>query len=116
MSNETRKRCSTCKYAHFPEPERTHMGACTLPMAACVQRVHISNQPQDTWGILDGKWPFTTGLDCTSWMQIPIPDDAPLTAYPKTGTLCSVCDLPQYESPHGPVCENGHGGAPPKEC
>jgi hypothetical protein len=29
-----------------------------------------------------------------------------------TGTLCSVCEQPQYESPSGPTCNAGHGGAP----
>jgi hypothetical protein len=32
-----------------------------------------------------------------------------------TGTLCSVCGEPQYESPSGVVCENGHGGVLAKE-
>ena len=32
-----------------------------------------------------------------------------------TGTNCSVCGKPQYESPGGVTCENGHGGAPAKE-
>ena len=30
-----------------------------------------------------------------------------------TGTNCSVCGLPQYTTPSGDVCDNGHGGAPP---
>jgi hypothetical protein len=25
---------------------------------------------------------------------------------------CSVCRLPQFETPHGLTCDNGHGGAP----
>jgi hypothetical protein len=33
--------------------------------------------------------------------------------YPMTGTLCSVCLEPQFESPGGTICSNGHGGAPP---
>lgn len=28
---------------------------------------------------------------------------------------CSVCNLPQYETPSGIVCDNGHGGAPVKK-
>jgi ssDNA-binding Zn-finger/Zn-ribbon topoisomerase 1 len=28
-----------------------------------------------------------------------------------TGTLCSVCERPQFRSPGGVVCEKGHGGA-----
>lgn len=27
-------------------------------------------------------------------------------------TLCSVCDAPQFNSPGGVTCPNGHGGAP----
>jgi len=36
-----------------------------------------------------------------------------LTEYPRVegGLMCSKCFEPQYESPHGPVCENGHGAA-----
>jgi hypothetical protein len=29
------------------------------------------------------------------------------------GTLCSVCHAPQVNSPGGPTCKNGHGGAAP---
>jgi hypothetical protein len=32
----------------------------------------------------------------------------------KLGTLCSVCDTDQFDSPSGPTCANGHGGAEPK--
>lgn len=28
-------------------------------------------------------------------------------------TKCSVCGCPQFSSPSGDTCENGHGGAPP---
>ena len=34
-------------------------------------------------------------------------------APPLLGTLCSVCRLPQFDTPGGPCCENGHGGADP---
>jgi hypothetical protein len=34
--------------------------------------------------------------------------------FEKTGTACSVCGEPQYKTPSGAVCQNGHGGAPPK--
>lgn len=27
------------------------------------------------------------------------------------GRICCDCYLPQYETPSGPVCDNGHGGA-----
>lgn len=30
----------------------------------------------------------------------------------KTGTYCSVCGGPQYSTPAGDTCNNGHGGAP----
>jgi len=33
----------------------------------------------------------------------------------ETGTTCSVCNEPQFESPCGITCRNGHGGAPSKE-
>lgn len=32
-----------------------------------------------------------------------------------TGTRCSVCREPQFETPSGDLCKNGHGGAPPLE-
>jgi hypothetical protein len=35
--------------------------------------------------------------------------------YEKTGKLCSICKKPQYMTPSGEVCEEGHGGAPPLE-
>lgn len=35
--------------------------------------------------------------------------------HPETGDLCSVCMKPQFSSPSGVTCENGHGGAPAYE-
>jgi hypothetical protein len=32
-----------------------------------------------------------------------------------TGTACSVCNEPQFETPGGDCCVNGHGGAAPVE-
>jgi len=32
-----------------------------------------------------------------------------------TGDACSSCDEPQWNSPSGVTCDNGHGGAEPKE-
>lgn len=32
--------------------------------------------------------------------------------YPPNGLLCSECGQPQYDTPYGAVCMNGHGGAP----
>lgn len=29
--------------------------------------------------------------------------------------ICSVCNLPQFSTPSGWTCENGHGDAPPLE-
>jgi len=26
------------------------------------------------------------------------------------GLICSICGKPQFDSPSGTVCENGHGG------
>jgi hypothetical protein len=34
---------------------------------------------------------------------------------PLTGTMCSVCNTPQVQTPHGVSCKFGHGGAPAKE-
>lgn len=30
-----------------------------------------------------------------------------------TTNRCSVCRAPQFQTPHGATCGNGHGGAPP---
>lgn len=35
---------------------------------------------------------------------------------PPLGTLCSICRLPQFDTPGGPCCGNGHGGAEPLLC
>jgi len=32
-----------------------------------------------------------------------------------TGEHCSVCGEPQFDTPSGVTCSNGHGGAPSKE-
>lgn len=29
----------------------------------------------------------------------------------KFGTICSICGEPQFDTPSGPTCKNGHGGA-----
>jgi hypothetical protein len=42
-------------------------------------------------------------------------EDKPVDSFPPLGTHCSVCGMPQYDTPGGPSCINGHGGAPPKE-
>lgn len=34
--------------------------------------------------------------------------------FPPNGETCGVCESPQYDTPGGPICDNGHGGAPPK--
>jgi hypothetical protein len=52
-----------------------------------------------------------TTLDLRSWAF----DEKPVDSYPPLGTLCSDCGLPQYDTPGGACCNNGHGGAPPKE-
>lgn len=39
----------------------------------------------------------------------PVSEDAPP---PAVEPVCSVCGEPQFETPHGVTCRNGHGGAP----
>lgn len=36
---------------------------------------------------------------------------APIAGYPPATLRCSVCHLPQMNTPSGPVCPQGHGGA-----
>lgn len=51
------------------------------------------------------------------WIRF-CPDEQPkftLKELPKTvlksnGLVCPVCGLPQFITPHGPACDNGHGG------
>lgn len=38
-------------------------------------------------------------------------DDRPVDSYPPLGLRCVVCDEPQYGTPGGATCMNGHGGA-----
>ena len=35
----------------------------------------------------------------------------PTDSLASTAELCSVCGEPQFDTPSGPVCKNGHGGA-----
>jgi hypothetical protein len=37
----------------------------------------------------------------------------PAWASKECGTRCSVCGEPQFQTPSGTVCKNGHGGADP---
>jgi len=39
--------------------------------------------------------------------------DLPAAAYPPNGTRCSACGKPQYRTPGGLSCPEGHGGAEP---
>jgi len=41
--------------------------------------------------------------------------EAPAEAYSPAGSRCSVCDEPQYRTPGGLSCRNGHGGAEPAD-
>lgn len=54
------------------------------------------------------------GVCPTCSQQIDAPEhhhDGQLDGFPANGLLCEVCGEPQYETPHGEVCKNGHGGA-----
>jgi len=50
-----------------------------------------------------GHYPCTCGNSIT--MQ-------PIENYPEAGLSCPVCGEPQYKTPSGDCCKNGHGGAP----
>jgi len=41
-------------------------------------------------------------------------DQASLEDFPPAGDSCSICGNPQYLTPHGVTCTEGHGGAPGK--
>jgi hypothetical protein len=45
----------------------------------------------------------SSGYFATHWMK---------KVGPKEGRTCSICLHPQWESPSGWVCKNGHGDAP----
>jgi hypothetical protein len=65
--------------------------------------------------------PVTVAKVVESEDPVNLEDDFPgdpikkVTDFPATGTRCSVCGEPQYKTPHGVTCVNGHGGAPPLE-
>ena len=51
-----------------------------------------------------------------AWYKRAFECDVPgIETLPKTGTTCSVCGEPQYRTPSGDCCKNGHGGASPVE-
>lgn len=65
-----------------------------------------------------GQSQLLSGADPTNLGHGPRSDDhLPVTAYRANGLLCEVCDMPQYLTPGGACCPQGHGGAPgrPKE-
>lgn len=41
------------------------------------------------------------------------PPEPVLMDFPLLGTSCSICGKPQYDTPSGSLCENGHGGVAP---
>lgn len=51
-----------------------------------------------------------TRLDATVGLLSP----QSMPALLPTGTQCSACGEPQFNTQHGPCCQNGHGGAAPK--
>lgn len=40
-----------------------------------------------------------------------VPQVPHVSEFRHTGKMCSVCGFAQYDTPGGPCCENGHGGA-----
>lgn len=58
------------------------------------QNVNISR------GEDDGTW-------VAAWVWVPDEE-------PQNQPICSLCDNPQWETPSGLTCCNGHGGAPSK--
>lgn len=54
-------------------------------------------------------WAGACHLSASDNDDIEVPE-RPLHTFPPTGLWCVECGLPQYKSPGGPVCSNGHGG------
>lgn len=76
----------------------------------CIEAREATLAHTGTWNANAGAWNLNGTIvpkpaDFHLKMELQVP----------TGTSCSVCGKPQFRTPHGDTCEEGHGGAPPKE-
>jgi hypothetical protein len=59
---------------------------------------------------------YITDLTKKKRKRSPAKEEPDIETFPLTGTKCSICKEPQYQTPSGATCRNsGHGGAPPLE-
>lgn len=72
--------------------------AAKAPNGRDLNYKHLSVAPRELWSITLPQAPKVIG---------------PNMGY--TGGLCSECREPQFETPSGVTCTNGHGGADPLE-
>lgn len=55
---------------------------------------------------------FCSGTCARARAPFVVDAGSPLKAWPTTGTLCSVCYEPQFRTPSGTTCTNGHYALP----
>lgn len=59
-------------------------------------------------GVPVAKWALT--YSSKGGTPMPTKGDGSLYSFPLNGLYCSMCKKPQYQTPSGSMCENGHGG------
>lgn len=85
------------------------------PTQAQAKKIVKDYKPRADSGIrVIGPYNEKTIIDLTKKKRKRVEKDLPpaLEDLPLTGTKCSVCKEPQYQTPSGDTCKNGHGGAP----
>ena len=71
-----------------------------------VERCHRTILARELLPKVGATYQGERGTLALPWASVP-----PIRGMKHLGT-CSVCGKPQFETPSGPCCENGHGGAP----
>lgn len=127
-TDQVGKPCECCATA---DTTQSHLDSDGLPWDA---RIHASSKERnadDTWRArrkpsdMDaGQWAEFQGqvrTELRALMELPVEqevaavlDEQSLPGLPDTrlnGLKCSECGEPQYDSPYGVTCVNGHGGA-----
>lgn len=98
------KSCELASYDHT-SPE-IPQGWLAAPFEGDHNLVSPNDKSGITWGHLFGR-NLNPIIRLPGWVE-PTPT---IVANPSLGTLCSVCGCPQVQSPGGPTCKFGHGGA-----
>lgn len=77
---------------------------------------YISLRRFEDWSTVHGSGATARNALLDAWKRAPKKSmtDADWEKFRVVGT-CSVCGKPQFRTPSGPACREGHGGAPSKE-